>query len=400
MSRTEGRKTDQDCFDAAAAWHARWRAASGSGLPAEEVDEWAEWSKVPENKAAYDAVEFVSRARFMLKAPPLPTAEELAADDSMGMDDSLQAGGLEESVPAQRPQAELPPPLLFRRPAAEKRIPWRPIVFITTAAAAAAAAAVFTPVLQWFDFHPASERVQLVSTTSSELKQIVLTDGSRVTLGARTRLTVQYGNCHRTILLDAGEALFNVAHDPRCPFTVIAGDGAITALGTEFSVRRTLDRVTVQVAEGLVSVQPREALAPVAMPIDTTLPNVSWPNAKLAQGQEVTYLGNESRSPVESEDSRVATEWLDGRREYHHEPLEYLIADINRYVDEPVEMDPTDPEVGKLEFSGLVYESQVKKFLQDLEIIFPSIKVTRTEQNHILIQSRAAAGRGKSDDQP
>ena len=94
MSRIEGSKTDQDCFDAAADWHARWRAASDSGLPAEEVDEWAEWSKIPENKAAYDAVEFVSRARFMLQPPPLPTAQELTADDGLdGFAEELTPGG-------------------------------------------------------------------------------------------------------------------------------------------------------------------------------------------------------------------------------------------------------------------------------------------------------------------
>jgi len=390
MSRIEGRKTDPDCFDAAAEWHTRWRAASDSGLPAEEVDEWAEWSKVPENKAAFDAVEFVSKARFMLQPPPLPTAQELAEDDTFTGDDGADREPGPVAVPA-----ELSAPLVFQRPAPQSRIPWRPVIAVGLAAAAAAAAAVFTPVLAWFDSRP-SESVHTVSTTSSELKQVTLSDGSRVTLGAKTQLSVQYGNCHRTILLETGEALFNVAHDPKCPFTVIAGDGAITALGTEFSVRRTLNRVTVQVAEGLVNVQPRDALASVSLPTDTALPNVSWPDAQLAQGQEVTYLGNQSRTPVESEDSRVATEWLDGRREYHHEPLKYLIADINRYVEEPIEM---DADVGKLQFSGLVYESQVKKFLQDLEIIFP-VKVTRTEQNHILIQSRDAADSGKSDGTP
>ena len=398
MSRIEGSKTDQDCFDAASDWHARWRAASDSGLPAEEVDEWAEWSKIPENKAAYDAVEFVSRARFMLQAPPLPTAEELAADDGMdGFDDLAGAANAADltSDRSTAPPDALPPPLLFRRPAPESRIAWRPIAFIATAAAAAAAAAVFTPVLSWLNPRPV-DMTQNVSTTSSELKQITLSDGSRITLGAKTQLSVQYGNCRRTILLETGEALFTVAHDPRCPFRVIAGDGAITALGTEFSVRRTLDRVTVQVAEGSVSVQPREALATVEMPTDNALPNVSWPDAKLTPGQEVTYLGIQSRSPVESEDSRVATEWLDGRREYHHEPLRYLIADINRYVDETIDL---DGDVGKLQFSGLVYESQVKKFLQDLEIIFP-VKVTRTEQNHILIRSRDAADDPKSDGEP
>ena len=391
MSRRGAGKTGQDCFDAAADWHARWRAASESGLPAEEVDEWAEWSKIPENKAAYDAVEFVSRARFMLQPPPAPTADELAADDGFETD----CGGLADELSATEVPGELPPPLLFRRPPSESRVPWRPIVFIATAAAAAAVAAAFTPVLSWLNPRPVNT-AQQVSTTSSELKQITLSDGSRITLGAKTQLSVQYGNCRRTILLETGEALFSVAHDPSCPFTVIAGDGAITALGTEFSVRRTLNRVTVQVAEGSVSVQPREALAAVAMPVDNTLPNVSWPDAKLDPGQEVTYLGNQSRSPVESEDSRVATEWLDGRREYHHEPLSYLIADISRYVDEPIDL---DGDVGKLQFSGLVYESQVKKFLQDLEIIFP-VTVTRTEQNHFLIRSRDAAGSPKSDGEP
>ena len=352
-----------DCFDAAAVWHARWRDASDSGLAPHEVDLWADWSKVPENKAAYDAVEFVSRARYMLQPPPLPTPEELAADDSDG-------------------QSFVPRPIL--RSSTSTGMRWGRVAFFAVAAAAVAVA--FTPALRWLGLNR-PEPVHMVSTTAGELKQITLSDGSRVTLGAKTELSVNYGPCQRTILLETGEALFTVAHDPKCPFIVIAGDGAITAVGTEFSVRRTLDRVTVQVSEGAVNVQPRVTLAAVSLPKDTELPTVSWPDAKLAQGQEVTYHGNESRTPVESEDSRVATEWLDGRREYHHEPLRYLIADINRYVEEPIEM---DPDIGDLEFSGLVYESQVKKFLQDLEIIFP-VKVTRTEQNHILIQSRDAA---------
>ena len=369
MKRADDIFGQDDSFDAAAVWHARWRDAPDSGLTAQEVDQWAEWSRVPENKAAYDAVEFVSRARYMLQPPPLPTAAELAADDAAG-----QPAGMGELFE--------PRPILSNTHSTGMR--WGRVALFAMAAAAVAVA--FTPALHWLGFDR-PEPVHLVSTTSGELKQITLSDGSRVTLGAKTELSVNYGPCQRTILLETGEALFTVAHDPKCPFIVIAGDGAITAVGTEFSVRRTLDRVTVQVSEGSVSVQPRVMLAAVSLPKDTQLPTVSWPDAKLAQGQEVTYRGNESRTPVESEDSRVATEWLDGRREYHHEPLQYLIADINRYVDESIEM---DPDVGELQFSGLVYESQVKKFLQDLEIIFP-VKVTRTEQNHILIQSRDAA---------
>jgi transmembrane sensor len=375
MSQQDGfLSAGEDSFEEAAAWHTRWRDASEAALSPEEVDRWAEWSKVAENKAAYDAVEFVSGALHLLKPPPLPTAEELAADDSDGSVSAWQATAAH---------------VMGRQPV----VHWRRATFFAIAATTAAVA--FLPVMHWLNLY-GPQAVHVVSTAAGELKQLTLPDGSRVTLGAKTEIAVEYGQCKRTILLDSGEALFDVAHDPKCPFIVIAGDGAITAVGTEFSVRRTLDRVTVQVAEGAVNVQPRDALASVSWPKDSDVTNISWPDAKLAQGQEVTYRGNQSRTPVESEDSRVATEWLDGRREYHHEPLSYLIADINRYVEEPIEM---DPEVGELQFSGLVYESQVKTFLQDLEIIFP-VKVTRTAQNHILIQPRTATESGKLDASP
>ena len=363
-----------DHFDEAAAWHSRWRNASESGLSAEEVDQWAEWSKVAENKAAYDAVEFVSGSLRYLKPPPLPTAAELAADDSDGFISAWQSTAAHA---------------VTRQPA----VRWGRATFFALAAATVAVG--FTPVMRWLNLR-GPEPDHIISTTAGELKQVTLPDGSKVTLGAKTEIAVHYAQCMRTILLNSGEALFDVEHDPKCPFTVIAGDGAITAVGTEFSVRRTLDRVTVQVAEGAVNVQPRDALASVPWPKVTEVSDISWPDAKLAQGQEVTYRGNQSRTPVESEDSRVATEWLDGRREYHHEPLAYLIADINRYVEEPIEM---DPEVGELQFSGLVYESQVKTFLQDLEIIFP-VKVSRTAQNHILIQARDAVEPKKLDGSP
>jgi len=145
----------------------------------------------------------------------------------------------------------------------------------------------------------------------------------------------------------------------------------------------------VQVAEGSVSVQPRDTLtlASVQWPKTPDVPNVAWSDAKLEQGQEVTYAGAEDRSAVASEDPNVATAWLDGRRVYRREPLAYLVADIGRYFDETIEV---DADVGELQFTGLVYQSQVKKFLQDLEIIFP-VKVSRTGDNRILIHARDAA---------
>src|SRR5579884_2134009 len=84
MSRFEDMNAMSDSCDEAASWHARWQDAAERGLSPEEVDRWAQWSRIPENKRAYDAVEFVARAKYALEPPPLPTPEELAADDSDG----------------------------------------------------------------------------------------------------------------------------------------------------------------------------------------------------------------------------------------------------------------------------------------------------------------------------
>jgi transmembrane sensor len=384
MNRSpETSASSESCFDEAATWHAKWQDASNQGLSPEEVDRWTQWSRVPANKRAYDAVEFVANAKYSLSPPPLPTPEELAADDS------------DDVIFLPRVSTGVTPPTPWLRGAGPgfpvKR--WRRVVLFAIAAAIVGIG--FSPLMRWLSLDR-TDGVYVVSTNSGEIKQIVLRDGSKVTLGAKTELSVHYGQCLRTILLNNGEALFNVGHDPRCPFIVVAGGGAITALGTEFSVRRTLDRVTVQVAEGSVDVQPREALVSVPWPKEPDIPSVTWPDAKLTEGQEVTYAGSERRSAVASEDPHVATAWLDGRRVYRHEPLAYLVADIGRYFEEPIEVDPS---VRDLQFTGLVYESQVKKFLQDLEIIFP-VKVSRIDGNRILIRSRNAADSGPPQSSP
>ena len=83
MRRSEDMNVISDsCFDEAATWHARWQDAPSRPLSPEEVDRWAQWSQIPGNKRAFDAVEFVARAKYSLEPPPLPTPEELAADDS------------------------------------------------------------------------------------------------------------------------------------------------------------------------------------------------------------------------------------------------------------------------------------------------------------------------------
>ena len=92
-------------------------------------------------------------------------------------------------------------------------------------------------------------------TAIAEHRDIVLTDGSRVSIGAKSSLSVNFSSEKRIVVLEAGEALFEVAHDAERPFVVLAGASTITAVGTAFNVRREGNRVVVTVTEGTVEVR-------------------------------------------------------------------------------------------------------------------------------------------------
>src|SRR5690606_24942303 len=68
------------------------------------------------------------------------------------------------------------------------------------------------------------------ATRPGEQQVATLADGSRIALNTDTRVGVQYDAQRRSIRLDRGEAMFEVAHDPNRPFVVIAGETRIEAL--------------------------------------------------------------------------------------------------------------------------------------------------------------------------
>ncbi|WP_213981438.1 FecR domain-containing protein [Sphingomonas sp. dw_22] len=90
--------------------------------------------------------------------------------------------------------------------------------------------------------------------------EMALADGSVVTLGAGSRVSVAMEAGVRRITLENGEATFHVAKDRARPFIVRSGDVYAQATGTIYTVRR-LGAVggAVSVAEGSVLVWARDA---------------------------------------------------------------------------------------------------------------------------------------------
>jgi transmembrane sensor len=159
-------------------------------------------------------------------------------------------------------------------------------------------------------------------TARGEREEITLADGSRITLGAASRLRVpEHFGARRDVQLE-GQAFFRVAHDPAHPFVVHASNAAVQAIGTSFEVRRYAEDTSVRVvvAEGRVALRAEDASAGASALL--TRGDVGELNAR----GTVAHIRRDA--PLDA-----YLGWLGGRLAYRLTPLSTVIADLGRWYD-------------------------------------------------------------------
>lgn len=146
--------------------------------------------------------------------------------------------------------------------------------------------------------------------------QVILADGSVSFLNINTEIEVRYRESRRHIVLQRGEAYFQVTKDPSRPFTVSAGSTSATAIGTAFVVRRSNKQETlVVVTEGQVEVAEAEAPQTVLLGAD----------------QSVVSKANEVFQ-VKLVDAKHMAAWHQGALIFDDVPLSEVLAEIDRYT--------------------------------------------------------------------
>ncbi len=106
----------------------------------------------------------------------------------------------------------------------------------------------------WWGMQPGAApiRTEHFATARGQHATIELADGSTLTLDGATRLDVTLAPDRRQVALKAGEAYFDIAHDPARPFTVETGGSSARVLGTAFDLDLTRGRVDLAVYRGAV----------------------------------------------------------------------------------------------------------------------------------------------------
>ncbi|MEH6592990.1 MAG: FecR family protein [Halioglobus sp.] len=208
------------------------------------------------------------------------------------------------------------------------------------------------------------------SSQTGQLQTIQLTDGSSIELGAHSSLKTRYSAGQRLVILERGEAYFDVAADSSRPFVVSTRGGTATAIGTAFTVHAGIDDVTVTVAEGIVAVSGAEG---------------STYEQQLKAGHQLSYDPDGSLSAVERIPEDQLSSWRHGRRVFRNAPLDALIYDLNRYSEKLIIV--ADPRLQNVEVSGVFEDfADTQAVLRAIEQSLPAKVEERSGAIHLLHQ--------------
>ena len=283
---------NETILDQAIAWH---RAQDDADFDWDGFTLWLEAD--PAHRTAFDSIALID-ARIADHRATLTALMPSMEAPSMGM-----------SVP----------PVAMRSP----RRRW-----IGGGIAAALALAVGIPF-----FRPSMPPPVDYRTGPGQARTIMLKDGSRIALAAASHLRVA-GAAQDRLALE-GSALFDIPHRPDRTMTIDAGGQRISDIGTRFDILADARMMRVAVAEGRISVAPRDGGDTVELPA----------------GRQLLVDRVTRRGPTAAISPGTVGSWQQGRLVYEGVPLSLVASDLSRYAGVPVK---AGADVADRPFSGVL----------------------------------------------
>ena len=325
MKPVIGAHAPEDRDEEASAWCAR--LASGALSP-DEQGEFDRWTAAdPGNEAAFDRALFVWRGLHDLKETPEIIAMRADALDALRRANQrrwLRRGGFG----------------------------WRlPLALVASLALVVFASLALLP-----------SRAGRYETGVGERRTILLADGSRLSLDADTRVTVDLDDDVRRLALLAGRAKFDVAKDPTRPFVVTAGPRTVVATGTAFSVELLGGEMRVIVYEGRVAVLPGPVPTPARLLRIRKHPEMEAAAISLKPGRELVADRLAPTPKTLEADVGRSLAWEGGQLDFVDEPLASAVERLNRYSAEKIAI--ADAAAAAIQVNGVFNAGDTPAFVE------------------------------------
>jgi transmembrane sensor len=271
-----------------------------------------------------------------------------------------------------RPEhSEEPNPDLLAPP--RRRIHWHAPTWV-------AAAAMIVLAAVWWRAAPSAPATAPIAS-ASELKRLILEDGSAVELNQGAVVTTEFSATERRATLVHGEALFVVAKNPLRPFVVRAGSVDVRAVGTAFSVRLDSSAVEVLVTEGRVAVDHSTASG------SNIAPRTS--SSEISSGHRATVSLSSSEPPqivaISPEAIAHHFNWQPTLLDFSSAPLSAAVAEFNRR--NRVQFILADAELAAMPIVASIRSDNVEGFAQFLAAA-PGVQIERRGATEIVVNRK------------
>lgn len=226
----------------------------------------------------------------------------------------------------------------------------------------------------WFVPESINIGISRYMTQIGEQKQIELSDGSKITLNTGTSILVEMTQTQRKIMLERGEAFFDVAKDPNRPFAVQLQQLTVTALGTKFNIKATPKEFVLALVEGVVALhsydEPVIADAVFLPASGEGVIHDIQKQHRVKAGTLVRYKHKAAKlmSFTEAQINQFQS-WRSGILRFDSVPLKTLIQELNRYSNKKILIE--DVDVMSLKVYATVRVDRLDLALNDLEKTLP-----------------------------
>jgi transmembrane sensor len=190
----------------------------------------------------------------------------------------------------------------------------------------------------------------------------VLPDGSVIELNGGAGVIVEFTAGLRRVVLERGEAHFQVAKSPDRPFVVVARSVEVLAVGTAFSVQLEAARVEVLVTEG------RVAVAPANFADETPPPVLVDAGHQVSVRTAPTATAVGAVATLGKADIAERLAWRVPRLELNFTPLSAILPVVNAHGDARLVL--AEQSLGELKLTGSLRANNIPVLLQILESSF------------------------------
>jgi transmembrane sensor len=193
---------------------------------------------------------------------------------------------------------------------------------------------------------------QTYATAIGGRTTITLADGSQVELNTNTIIHTELTAHQRTVEVEKGEAYFQIVHDSKRPFIVMASNHRIVDLGTKFLVRDSQNRLEVVLVEGRARLE--------------TADRWDQKHSAVLTGGDVAFATADSMSISKKSADVVTNElaWRQGILVFKHITLGDAAVEFNRYNSTQLVV---TPDIASLKIDGTFATGSVGPFARMAE---------------------------------